>query len=119
MTSIVFLILLELNICYLIARPCLLYSILLLEFTNLAEREGFEPSVGSSPTTVFKTVRLNRSRTSPDSGFSAYAGCFITILQADEKQLIFSQIALFYAFTIIPLLPEKNKNASALERGVF
>ncbi len=32
---------------------------------QLAEREGFEPTVGSSPTTVFKTVPLNRSGISP------------------------------------------------------
>ena len=31
---------------------------------NLAEREGFEPSVGL-PTTVFKTVTINHSVTSP------------------------------------------------------
>jgi hypothetical protein len=30
-----------------------------------AEREGFEPPVGSSPTTVFKTVAINRSAISP------------------------------------------------------
>jgi hypothetical protein len=30
-----------------------------------AEKEGFEPTVGSSPTTVFKTVPLNRSGISP------------------------------------------------------
>ena len=33
--------------------------------THLAEREGFEPSV-SLPTTVFKTVTINHSVTSPN-----------------------------------------------------
>lgn len=31
----------------------------------LAEREGFEPTVGSSPTAVFKTAAINRSAISP------------------------------------------------------
>lgn len=31
----------------------------------VAERGGFEPPVGSSPTTVFKTVPINRSGISP------------------------------------------------------
>ena len=30
-----------------------------------AEREGFEPTVGSSPTAVFKTAAINRSAISP------------------------------------------------------
>jgi hypothetical protein len=30
-----------------------------------AEREGFEPTVGSSPTAVFKTAAINHSAISP------------------------------------------------------
>ena len=35
---------------------------------SLAERVGFEPTVGTSPTTVFETVPFNHSGTSPVCG---------------------------------------------------
>lgn len=37
-----------------------------------AEREGFEPPVGSSPTTVFKTVAINRSAISPGANIETH-----------------------------------------------
>ncbi len=36
-------------------------------FLIYAEREGFEPTEGSSPSAVFKTAAINRSAISPGS----------------------------------------------------
>ena len=38
-----------------------------------AEREGFEPTVGSSPTAVFKTAAINRSAISPGANIEEWA----------------------------------------------
>ena len=47
--------------------PCnhLVYKALMMFGSPGAEREGFEPTVGSSPTAVFKTAAINRSAISP------------------------------------------------------
>ena len=47
--------------------PCkhLVYKALMMFGIDGAEREGFEPTVGSSPTAVFKTAAINRSAISP------------------------------------------------------
>ena len=37
-------------------------------FAYLAEREGFEPSVGYKPTPDFESGTFNRSATSPEAG---------------------------------------------------
>jgi hypothetical protein len=44
-------------------------------FCNItsAEREGFEPTVGSSPTAVFKTAAINRSAISPGANIGEWA----------------------------------------------
>ena len=44
------------------------------EDTRGAEGEGFEPSVGASPTSVFKTDALNRSATLPGSWTRQFSG---------------------------------------------
>ena len=41
---------------------------------SLAERVGFEPTVGYAPTTVFETVAIDHSATSPRSRGPPYRG---------------------------------------------
>ena len=47
--------------------------------SSLAERVGFEPTVGTSPTTVFETAPFNHSGTSPIAS-ETHAGLYQKLL---------------------------------------
>ena len=49
-------------------------------FNKRAERERFELSVETSPTTVFETVPLNRSGTSPNEEIITYVQQMLVVL---------------------------------------
>ncbi len=52
----------------------------------VAEREGFEPPVGSAPTIVFKTIAFNHSAISPE-GQMQYSTCLQDTSRGDLPEV--------------------------------